>query len=283
MRNGIRKAFELLRSLAKLGDVTAGDDDVAFAVAIRIKRRAAPGNKPAILPFRQPKLFAILVMLPPSEKLPGGRRVLQKIAKRLPMNLGERVSGQLLPLAIHSKDSAFRIQHKHEAGHGIENRRDEIALRFQERGLPLRLLPLPVHLDKCRYLRLQDVRLERLEQIVDASQRIPLAHMHVALADRSEKNNWSVPRLLALSYESCSLETVHIGHFYIEQNDRSIILEKKLQGFGARRCPHEILPKILEDCLERYEILASVINEQDVYFVGHISNQELLPQIDPQQ
>src|SRR5688572_28484102 len=93
--------------------------------------------------------------------------------------------------------------------------------------------------------------------------------MDVALADRSQEDDRSEPRLFPFADQRRSLEAVHVRHIDVEENHRDVFLQKKLQGLAAGGSLNQILVELFEDGLERYQVLGPVIDEKDIDLVRH--------------
>src|SRR5207244_1452846 len=180
----------------------------------------------------------------------------------------ERITGHPFPCAIYTKNACLGIENEHEARDGIENRRDEIPLRLQQRRLPLPFAALFEHLDESPHLGLQNIRRERLEDVIDATKRVALADVDIALADGCKKDDGRVTGFFPLPDQGCGLKAIYIGHFDIQQDDRNLVPQQILQRLGTRTCLHEILVQALEYAFQREQILAAIIDKKDVDLFG---------------
>ena len=82
-----------------------------------------------------------------------------------------------------------------------------------------------VQVDERCDLRAEDLRLERLEQVIDRAHRVALEDVRFLLADRGEEDDRDVLRTFARLDQPRRLEAVHPWHLDVEQNEREIALE----------------------------------------------------------
>ena len=137
-------------------------------------------------------------------------------------------------------------------------------LVFQELRLALQLLGLLVQLDEDRNLRAQDVRVERLEDVVDSAGLVPAEDMLVVLRDRRHEDDRDVPRALALLDQRRGFEAVQDRHLHVEQDHRDVLVEELAQSVLAGVGVEELLAERLEDRLEREQVLGPVVDEEDL-------------------
>src|SRR3954447_24011702 len=120
-------------------------------------------------------------------------------------------------------------------------------LVFQEVRLALQLFVLRVQLDEDGNLRAQDVRVERLEDVVDGARLVPAENMLVVLRDRRHEDDRDVPRSLALLDQRRGFEAVHDRHLNVEQDYRGVLVQQLAQSVFAGMGREELLPERLED------------------------------------
>ena len=126
----------------------------------------------------------------------------------------------------------------------------------------------PIQLNEDRHLRLEDVGRKRLEDVVHAAHRVPLADMNVTFADCGEKYDRRVTRLVALPDQSRRLEPIHLRHFDVEKNDSSLIPQQVFESFGAGHRLNQILVEAAKYSFQREQIVSSIINQKNVDLVG---------------
>ena len=85
-----------------------------------------------------------------------------------------------------------------------------VARALQRLGLALERLALGEELDEDRDLRLQDLRRERLEEVVDGADRVAAEHVQVAPVVRRQEDDRRVARALALADERGRLVAVEV-------------------------------------------------------------------------
>ena len=137
-------------------------------------------------------------------------------------------------------------------------------LVFQELRLALQLLGLLVQLDEDRNLRAQDVRVERLEDVVDSAGLVPAEDVLVVLRDRRHEDDRDVPRALTLLDQRRRFEAVQDRHLHVEQDHRDVVVKEPAQSVFAGMGIEELLAERLEDRLEREQVLGPVVDEKDL-------------------
>ena len=90
--------------------------------------------------------------------------------------------------------------------------------------MALQLRTLPAEIDEHRYLRPEHLWHNRLRKIIDRAHMIAAKQMFFAF-QCGKKDDWGVSRSLPVPDHGRRFETVHVGHSYIEQNHREIIIQ----------------------------------------------------------
>ncbi len=88
--------------------------------------------------------------------------------------------------------------------------------------LRLELRALAVQIDEHRHLRLQDVDIHRLQNVVHRADFISSENRLRVFEHGSEENDGSVTGTLELADQCGGFETVHFGHPDVEQNEREV-------------------------------------------------------------
>ncbi len=107
-------------------------------------------------------------------------------------------------------------------------------LRVQLLGLHLQLPVLLPELDEDGNLGAEDVRLDRLEDVVDRTSRVAAEDVPLLLRQRGDEDDRDVLRALAPLDQLGELEPVELGHLDVEQQTGEVVEEQLLQ---SRRCP----------------------------------------------
>ena len=110
-------------------------------------------------------------------------------------------------------------------------------LLVQLHRLLLDLAALLPQLDEHRDLRAQDVRVDRLEDVVDRAGRVAAIDVRLVLRERRHEDDRDVPRALALLDQRRELEAVEVRHLDVEQDAREVVEQELLQRGGARTSP----------------------------------------------
>ena len=85
-------------------------------------------------------------------------------------------------------------------------------------------------------------------------------------------------RLLALLDERGRLETVHVRHLHVEQDQREVLAQERAERLLARGRAHESLTQRLEHRLEREQVLLLVVDQQDARLVHQAATSAQLDQ-----
>ena len=136
--------------------------------------------------------------------------------------------------------------------------------RAQQHLLLRELLLLEIQIDEDADLRAQDVRLERLRQVVHRADRVALEDVLLVLADRREEDDRDVLRALARLDQPRGLEAVDPRHLNVEQDDGEVVEEELAQRLVPRVRPDQRLAERLEDRLQREQVLRPIVDEQDL-------------------
>ena len=114
---------------------------------------------------------------------------------------------------------------------------DQLILPAEPRQL-LRLprdgLRLPEQLDEDVDLVAKDLRLVRLEDVVDRAELVAAEDVRLAAAERRQENDRRAARFVALADEARGLEAVEVGHLHVEQDDCELAVEQRAQRAAAR-------------------------------------------------
>src|SRR2546422_5336577 len=141
-------------------------------------------------------------------------------------------------------------------------------LLLQQLRLSLELFGLLVQLDEDGDLRAQDVRAERLEDVVDSARRVAAKDVVLVLRDCGDEDDRNVLRALALLDQHRRLEAVEQRHLDVEQDDRDVVLQELAERLLAGVGVEEGLVERLEDGLEREQVLGPGVDEQGVGHLG---------------
>jgi hypothetical protein len=89
---------------------------------------------------------------------------------------------------------------------------------------------LAVEVDEDRDLRAQNVRIERLEEVVDRSGGVALEDVDLFLRDRRQEDDRNRPRLRALLDQRRGLEAVESRHLRVHQDHGDVVDEQASKG-----------------------------------------------------
>ena len=132
------------------------------------------------------------------------------------------------------------------------------------RGGKFDLLAFRPQIDKNRDFGTQNIRVERLGNVIDGAGRIALENVVLLFGNRGHENNRDVPGFLALFDERRGFETIETGHLNIHQNKRELFFEQIFQRLRARSRLDETAVERFENRAQRQQIFAAVIDQQNV-------------------
>ena len=175
----------------------------------------------------------------------------------LTLLFGARPNGHLMPQR--------RIRAR-ELGRSRVHTVFELVVRaLQRRRLTLERVALLKQLDEDAHLRLEHVRRERLEQVVDRADRIPAEDVTFAAIVGGEENDRHVPRPLPLAQERRRLVPVHVGHGDVEQDHGEVRAQRFAQRRAARVRAHQLVLRIAQHRLERQEVLLVIVDDENAH------------------
>src|SRR5436853_2889247 len=102
-------------------------------------------------------------------------------------------------------------------------------LFMKELRLTLNLAGLFEELNKNRHLRSQDLRLDRLHDVVNGAERVSSTQVPDAGAVGGEKNDRYIARLLSAANEFSRFQSVDAWHVDIQQHDGNFVIEQNPQ------------------------------------------------------
>jgi hypothetical protein len=106
------------------------------------------------------------------------------------------------------------------------------ARRLQFAGQALQHAPVALLVQLGLHLGLEDLRVERFEQVVHRATGIALEHGRGLLVG-GEENDRGQPRALAAAHQPGDLEAVHLGHLHVEQDQVDFVFEQR-SGLPSR-------------------------------------------------
>ena len=194
-----------------------------------------------------------------------------------PVRLPLGRAGVLVPARVEGGRLPVRIRRPHDLRHGVRERPvAALALAFERRERLLaeqRLAaaqldrPLP-QVDEDRDLRPEDLRVERLHQVVHGARLVAPEDVLGVLGDRRQEEDRDGARPLSLLDQLGGLEAVEPGHLDVQQDRREVVVEEVAERLLARVRADELRPERLQDRLERQQVLGPVVDEQDLRAVS---------------
>src|SRR3954447_12604008 len=157
------------------------------------------------------------------------------------------------------------------AEHALDRRvEDQLILPAEARQL-LRLprdgLRLPEQLDEHVDLVAENLRLVRLENVVDGAELVAAEDVRLAAAERRQENDRRTARFVALADQARGFEAVEVGHLHVEKDDGELPIEERPQRAAARLGTDEVQIHVGQDRFECEEIAGLVVDQKDVYLL----------------
>ena len=182
------------------------------------------------------------------------------------------VAGVLAPDAVAVVDLAVGAGRPDALRHGIgEDAEAQLSpllhlqqvARPQHRLLLAEQLVLAPEIHEDRHLGAQDLRVERLEQIVDRAFLVTAEDVRRVLVYGGEEDDGDVPVAPALLDQLGGLDAVEPGHLHVHQDQGEVRLEQVPQRLLAGMRVHQLLGERLEDGCERHQIRRMVVDHED--------------------
>ena len=156
----------------------------------------------------------------------------------------------------------LRFRRGERRPHLVSDGSEEDVLHFALRSLPADLLAAHPEVAEDPHLGPDDLRIDRLEQVVHGAVRVPLEHVRRLAAQRGDEDDRHVTGLLALLDQLGGLQPVELRHLHVEEDDRERLPEQVQQGFFAGPRLHDARAERLEDRFQREEVLGAVVDDQ---------------------
>ncbi len=102
-----------------------------------------------------------------------------------------------------------------------------------------------------------------------------------AVVDGGEEDDRDVPGPLPPLDVRGGLEAVHTRHLDVEQDDREVVRQQRLERFLPGRCPHQRLIERGENGLQRQQILRPVIDQEDLGLLHHAPSSSPRQRVSP--
>ena len=137
-------------------------------------------------------------------------------------------------------------------------------------------LRLPEQLHEDIDFVAEDLRLVRLEDVVDRAELVAAEDVSLAAAERRQKDDGCAARFVALANQRRRFEAIEVRHLHIEQDDCELALEQRTQRGAAGIGTHEVQIHIGQDRFEREQIAGLVVDQKDVHLLLGDSSHEWL-------
>jgi len=105
--------------------------------------------------------------------------------------------------------------------------------------------------------------IERLRQVVDAAIFVPARDVGLVAVDRGDEDDRDLSRARVGADQRRGLEAVEVRHLHVEQDDRELVDQQRLQRLAPRAGRHQPLAQRRQRRLERHQIRRVVVYQQD--------------------
>ena len=140
-------------------------------------------------------------------------------------------------------------------------------------GLLLHPLVHAEEVDEDRDLRLEHVRHDRLEEVVDGAAGDAAHHVFVERVDRRQEDDRRISEPLVLPDHRRRFEAVDVRHANVEQDQREILAQQMAQRLASRAREHELPAGRGEQRLHRHQRFGVVVDDENVgYRFAHQSS-----------
>ena len=129
------------------------------------------------------------------------------------------------------------------------------------------LLGLAIEVDEDVDLRLQDQRLDRLEDVVDGAGRVAAKDVQVVLVVGGQEQDRDARRARPRPDHGRELEAVDPRHADVEQDDRELVLEDVAQHLLAGLGEDDLEPGLAQHLLDGEEVARIVVGDE--HLRGH--------------
>ena len=156
---------------------------------------------------------------------------LQQFKQLRALQLLNRGIEQARDRRIGKADVAVGVDHQNTFGGILQDGRIERPGRLQFARQPLLHAPVTLLVQLRLHLGLEDLRVERLEQVVHRTTGIALEHSGIGLLVGGKEDDRGQPGTVATTHQPRNLETVHFRHLHVEQHKVDFVLQQGAQGF----------------------------------------------------
>jgi hypothetical protein len=174
-----------------------------------------------------------------------------------------------MSVPVDERGPPFEVDAEHPFRRGVQ---DQLILSDHAGELvrlALERLTLAEQLDEDRHFRPEDLRVERLEDVVDRAELVAAEDVRLAAREGGQEDDRRVFGAVALTDQRRGLEPVEIRHLHVEQDYGEVQVQELAQRRRARLRGDEVRLHVPEDRLEGKEVVRLVIDQQNVDAINH--------------
>jgi hypothetical protein len=135
------------------------------------------------------------------------------------------------------------------AAASVDDVREEDVLGFVLERAPADLLAAHVQVAEDAHLGAEDLRIDRLEQVIDRALLVAFEDVGGLAAQRGDEDDGDVARLLALLDQLRRLQAVQARHLHVQQDHREGLAQQVEERVFAGAGLDQARPQRLQDAL----------------------------------
>src|SRR4051812_47228971 len=112
--------------------------------------------------------------------------------------------------------------------------------------------------NEYRNFGVQDFGDNRLDEVINCSEFIPLKYFHIAVFDARDKYNRNVLRLGSLSNKVRRFKTIHAAHPYIKEDDSKLHFKYMAKRFFTRMRQHKGLAEVFKHGVQTGKVVGII-------------------------
>ncbi len=170
----------------------------------------------------------------------GGIGQLQQIEQMGTLQVLHRAVHQARDRRVGKADDTLGVDHQDAFGGIFQDRGVERPGSLQLAGQLLQHAPAALLVQLRLHLGLENLWIERFEQVIHRATGVALEHGGIGLLVGSEEDNRGQPGSLAAAHQAGDLEAVHFRHLHIEQYQIDFVFQQRPQGFHPRACSQHL-------------------------------------------
>ncbi|MNV23529.1 hypothetical protein D3C71_1145430 [compost metagenome] len=187
-------------------------------------------------------------------------RLLQEIHKLLALQFLHRGIEQARHRRVGEADQTVLAHHQNAFGGVLQHRGIERASDLQVMAQALQGPTIALVFQQCLDLGLENLWIERFEQVIHRATGIALDHGVLGLFIGGQENDRREAGPLAAAHQARHLKTVHARHLHIQQHQVHIVFEQQTEGLETRGSRNDLPVLALQQRAHADQILRVIID-----------------------